>query len=85
MEPEKSEQTLGCQIDRAGIEGGVALRGGKAQDERGKQESKGQHVDLIALFHRVEHQLETLVKEIDECLMSVSDVDEMIMLLNVLE
>ena len=84
MEPEESKQTLCGQIDRVGIESGVALRGGKAQDERGEQESKGQHVDLIALFDRIDHELETLVRDLDESLMNVSDADEMMMLLDVL-
>lgn len=44
---ESSEDTLSSQIDRIGIESSVALRGGKAHDERGKQESKRQHVDLL--------------------------------------
>lgn len=54
--PKECKQTPGGQIDRVGIESGVALRGGKTQDERGKQNSKAQHVDLIALFHRVDHK-----------------------------
>lgn len=53
IEPDENKHTLSRQIDRIGIESGVALRGGKAQEERGKQESnKGQHVDLIALVYR---------------------------------
>ena len=39
MESDESKHTLGGQIDRVGIESGVALRGGKAQEERGKQEN----------------------------------------------
>ena len=50
IEVEERQQTLGSQIDRVGIESGVALGGGKAQEERGKEESEGQHVDLVALF-----------------------------------
>lgn len=42
--------TLFSQTDEAGIESGIALRSGKAYDERSKQESEGQHVDLVALF-----------------------------------
>lgn len=44
------QRTLACQIDLAGIESGVTLGGGKGQDERGKQESEEQHIDLVALF-----------------------------------
>ena len=39
MRPDESGHTLGRQIDRVGIESGVALRGGKAQEEGGKQEN----------------------------------------------
>ena len=42
-------QTLEGRINRVGIQGGV-LGGSKAQEERGKEESKGEHVDLVALF-----------------------------------
>lgn len=55
----------GAQIDGVDIESGVALRGGKAQDERGKEESKGQHVDLVALFDQ-DQRVETLIRVIDE-------------------
>ena len=41
LEVEERYHTLLSQIDRTGIESGVALRGGKAQDEGDKQESKG--------------------------------------------
>ena len=57
MEPDKSKHTFGRQIDRVGIESGVALRGGKTQEERGKQDNQGQHVDLMALFHRLSTDL----------------------------
>ena len=67
MEPDEGKHTLGRQIDRIGIESGVALRGSKAQEERGKQENEGQHVDLIALFHRLSTDLK-LVRGVDECL-----------------
>ena len=45
---EKGKDTLGGQIDQVGIESGVALRGGKAHQEGGEEESGGQHVDLVA-------------------------------------
>ena len=47
---EQIQGTLGSQIDSVGIESGVALGGSKAQEEQGKEDSKGQHVDLAALF-----------------------------------
>ena len=46
----ESERTLGRQIDRVEVKSGVALRSGKAQQERGKEEGEGQHVDLVALL-----------------------------------
>lgn len=49
-EVRERQRTFGCQIDLAGIESGVALGGGKAQDERGKEEWEEQHVDLVALL-----------------------------------
>ena len=42
-------QTLEGRIDGVGIQGRV-LGGGKAQEEGDKEESKGEHVDLVALF-----------------------------------
>ena len=47
---EEGTHTFRGQIDGIGIESGVALRGGKAQDEGGEEDGKGQHVDLVALF-----------------------------------
>ena len=68
LEFEGKWHTSGGQVDGIGIDG-VVLGGGKAQNERGKQESKRQHVDLVALFN---HGVETLMKWVDECQMSTT-------------
>ena len=80
LEFEGKWHTSGGQVDRIGIDRVVALGGGKAQNERGKQESKRQHVDLVALFnHRVEllmRRADGISDEYDEEKRDVDDDDE---------